>query len=109
MSANISLAELMLLEYLHKHSGSSGERIGLAPKPITRDLRISREQFAEESASLAAHGLAGMRNFRPDANDVPSLKCSSIWLTKKGEVYLKDHRPEPAQQGGDSEGGGAQG
>jgi hypothetical protein len=89
MSANISQAELTLLEYLHKHSGGSGERIGLAPKPITRELRISMKQFAEESAALAAQGLAGVRNFRPDANDVPSLKCSSIWLTRKGADYLK--------------------
>ena len=96
MSAIISVAELTLLEYLGKHSGRSGERIGLAPKPITRDLRISMEQFAEESASLAAHGFAGIRNFRPDANDIPSSKCSAIWLTKKGEDYLRSHRLAPA-------------
>jgi hypothetical protein len=96
MVANISPAELALLEYLHKHSGGLGERIGLDPKPITRSLRISMTQFAEDSASLAAQGLAGIRDFRPDANDVPSSRCSAIWLTKKGEDYLKSRIPGPA-------------
>ena len=89
MSAIISQAELTLLKYLREHSGGSGERIGLAPKPITRSLRISLKQFAEDSASLAAYGLVGVRNFRPDVNDVPSSKCSAIWLTRKGEDYLR--------------------
>ena len=80
---------MTLLEYLHKHSGSLGERIALDPKPISRSLRISMNQFAENSASLAAHGFAGMRDFRPNTKDVPSSKCSAIWLTKKGDDYLR--------------------
>ena len=96
MSANISQAELALLEYLRRHSGELGERIGLAPKPITRSLRISMIQFAENSASLAALSLAGVRDFRADTNDTPSLRCSAIWLTKKGEDYLKDRAAGPA-------------
>lgn len=92
MSAIISQTELALLEYLHVHSGGSGERIALDPKPITRCLKISMCRFAEDSASLAAQGLAGVRDFRADANDVPSSRRSAIWLTKKGEEYLRGWR-----------------
>ena len=89
MLTSISQVELMLLEYLQKHSGDSGKGIWLDPKAVARGLRISMGQFAENAASLAAHGFAGVRNFRPDAKDVPSSKCSAIWLTKNGENYLK--------------------
>jgi hypothetical protein len=95
MSPNITQAELALLEYLRTHSGGPGERIALDPRPITRSLRISMEQFAAESASLVARGFAGVRDFRTNANDVPSSKCSSIWLTGKGEDYLKRSRSGP--------------
>jgi hypothetical protein len=95
MSSNISRAELTMLEYLHQHSGGSGERIWLDPKPIRRDLRISMDQFVEDSASLVAHGFAGVRDFRPDANNVPSSTCSAIWLTRMGEEYLRRSRSGP--------------
>ena len=89
MSANISHDELTLLEYLYKHSSRSGQRVWLDPKPITRDLKLSNDQFTERSASLAALGFAGLRDYRADANDIPSLRCSAIWVTKKGQDYLK--------------------
>jgi hypothetical protein len=89
MVASLSQTELTLLQYLHEHSGGSGERIWLDPKPIARRLRISVTQFAADSASLAALGFAGVRDFRADANDVPSAKRSAIWLTGKGEDYLR--------------------
>jgi hypothetical protein len=92
MSAIISQTELMLLEYLHVHSGGSGQRIALDPKPIARSLKISMNQFGEDSASLAAHGFAGVRDFRAAPNDVPSSRRSAIWLTKKGEDYLRGWR-----------------
>jgi hypothetical protein len=89
MLASLSQTELTLLQYLREHSGASGERVWLDPKPIARRLRISVTQFAADSASLAALGLAGVRDFRADANDVPSAKRSAIWLTGKGEDYLR--------------------
>jgi hypothetical protein len=89
MSASISQSELALLKYLHEHSGQSGERIWLDPKPIIQSLHITMTQLAENSASLGAHGFAGVRDFRPDANNVPSSKCSAIWITRKGEDYLR--------------------
>jgi hypothetical protein len=89
MSENISQTELSLLVYLHEHSGGAGERIGLDPKPIRRSLRLSMNQFIADAASLTARGFAGVRDLRPDANDVPSSKCSAIWLTGKGEDYLR--------------------
>ncbi len=89
MSPTISQGERSLLQYLNQHSGGSGERISLDPKAVTRGLRISANQFAEDAAALAAHGLAGVRDFRPNANDIPSSKCSAIWLTRKGEDYLR--------------------
>jgi hypothetical protein len=94
MSANISHDEMTMLEYLYKHSSGSGVRIWLDPKPLTRDLRISNDQFAQRSASLVTLGYAGVRDFRADANDVPSLKCSAIWVTRKGEDYLRRSKAE---------------
>ena len=84
----ITPAELALLEYLHAHSCRSTVRPWLDPKPITQFFRISMIQFAAYSGALVARGFAGVREFRPDANDVPSLRCSAIWLTQKGEDYL---------------------
>jgi hypothetical protein len=89
MSPTISQAELTLLQYLHQHAGISGGRIGLDPKAIRRDLRINMPRLAEDSASLAAHGFAGVRHTRPGADDVPSSTCSAIWVTSKGEDYLR--------------------
>jgi hypothetical protein len=89
MLTNISATELMLLQYLQAHSGGAGERIGLDPKPIRRSLRISITQFITDASSLVAHGLAGVRDFRADANDIPSSVCSAIWLTGRGEEYLR--------------------
>lgn len=89
----VSPAQLEMLEYLHERSGGSGRRIGLDPKHIRRGLRISPTRFAEDSASLVAHGFAGVRALRPDANDVPSATCSAIWVTGKGEDYLRRSHP----------------
>ena len=89
MSGNISATQLDLLRHLRDHSGVSGGRVGLDPKPIASRLRISMAQFAADSAALAALGLAGVRNQRRDANDVPSATCLAIWMTKKGEDYLR--------------------
>jgi hypothetical protein len=96
MSSNLSPAELALLEYLHERSGTSGGRIGLDPKPITRDLRISMTSLAETSASLAALGLAGVRNNRASAEGVASTICAAIWVTSKGQDYLKRARSAAA-------------
>ena len=82
-----------MLEYLHERSGDSGLRIGLDPKYIRRGLRISPAQFAQASASLVDHGFVGVRSLRPDANDVPSATCSAIWVTGKGEDYLRRSHP----------------
>jgi hypothetical protein len=89
MSPTISPEELTLLQYLQARSGISGERVGLDPKAIKRALRITESRLAADAASLAAHGLAGVRNTRPDANGNPSTTCSAIWLTSKGEAYLE--------------------
>ena len=105
MLANITESELTLLRYLHVHSGGSGERISLDPRPIVRSLRMSMEEFARSAASLAALGLAGVRNFRPDSNDVPSPRCSAIWLTRSGEDFLKRMPaapPRPTTQSADA-------
>jgi len=95
MLLNISAAQVAMLQCLHKLTGGSGERISLDPKLIIRNLGVSVSQFTEDAAALAAHGLAGVRNFRPNTNDVPSPICSAIWLTGKGETYLKELRSEP--------------
>ena len=95
MSGNIRPTELDLLRYLSDHSGASGGRVGLDPKPIVSGLRISRTQFAADSAALQALGFVGVRNHRPKADDVPSTECSAIWMTKKGEDYLR-LQPRPA-------------
>ena len=95
MFANISLAEMTLLRYLQAHSGGSGERIWLDPKPIMHDLHVSESQFAEDAAALQAHGFAGVRYFT-DANDVRSSKCSAIWVTKIGNEFLRRSQVLPA-------------
>jgi hypothetical protein len=95
MSANLSPAELTLLQYLHDHAGVAGGRIGLDPKAIKRELRISVTRLAEDSASLAAHGFAGVRHTRPGADDVPSTTCSAIWVTSKGQDYLRRSQSGP--------------
>ena len=89
MLANISQAELTLLEYLHEHSGGLCSRIWLDPKPISKSLGISANQLIDNSASLAAHGFAGVRDSRPNANDLPSVECSAIWITRKGKACLR--------------------
>jgi hypothetical protein len=99
MSVEISQTELALLTYLYKHSGDSGERIWLDPKPIMHDLRISTEQFIKAWGTLAAHGLAGVRSSTPETTESRSMSCSAIWLTRKGKDYLKALPPGPAQQG----------
>jgi hypothetical protein len=93
MSVTISQAELKLLTHLYERSGTFGDRIGLDPKPIIRDLRISMTEFDEASAALAALGLCGRRDFRPDGADVPSHRCSAVWVTSKGAEYLAARTP----------------
>ena len=92
MSTTISPAELTLLQYLHDRAGVSGGRIALDPKAIKRGLRLSATQFAEDSASLAARGFAGVRHTRFGLDHVPVDTCSGIWVTTKGEAYLNDSR-----------------
>ena len=89
MPIYISPPQLGLLQYLREHSGGAGARTSQEPKAVTRDLRISTCQFAADSAALAAHGLAGVRNFWSDSKNAPSATCSAIWLTGKGEEHLR--------------------
>src|SRR5688572_28735722 len=95
MSAIISLAELTLLQHLHEHGGVAGGRIGLDPKVIKRDLRISMTRLEEDSASLAAHGFAGVRHTRPGADNASPSTCSAIWVTSKGQAYLRRSQSGP--------------
>jgi hypothetical protein len=89
MLMNISQAELTLLNYLNKHSGGADERIWLDPKPIAKSVGISANQLADNSASLAAHDFAGVRDSRPYADELPSVECSAIWITRKGKACLR--------------------
>jgi hypothetical protein len=95
MWTDISQEELTLLTYLHEHSGLRGGRIGLDPKAIKRELRISAARLAMDSASLAAHGFAGVRHVRTGPDERPSSTCSAIWVTIKGEDYLTRSRRRP--------------
>lgn len=85
----------MLLQYLHEHAGVSGGRIGLDPKSIKRGLRISETRLAEDAAALAAHGLAGVRHTRPRDEGAHTPISSAIWVTSKGEDYLRRFRVSP--------------
>ena len=87
----LSRTELTLLQYLKEHSGVSGGRIGLDPRAVMRTLGISKTQLAEDAASLAGHGLAGVRYARAGADGAPSSSssCSAIWITTGGEAHLK--------------------
>ena len=89
MPVNVTLPALTLLRYLHEHAGVSGGRIGLNPRVVMRALRISMTRLNEDAASLTADGLAGVRFARRGADDRPSSTCSAIWVTGKGEAYLK--------------------
>jgi hypothetical protein len=95
MSTTISPAELTLLRYLHDRAAVAGDRIALDPKAIKRGLRISTTQLAEDSASLAAHGFAGVRHTRFGLDHVPVDTCSGIWVTSKGEAYLNGSHSAP--------------
>ena len=95
MWTDISREELALLEYLHEHAGVRGGRIGLDPKVIKRELRISAARLDVDSASLAAQGLAGVRHTRTGSDERPSSTCSAIWVTIKGEDYLTRSRRRP--------------
>ena len=95
MPVNVSQPELTLLQYLHEHAGVSGGRIGLNPRAVMRALRINMTRLTEDAASLAAHGLAGVRFARRGADDLPSSTCSAIWVTEKGEAYLKQLQSRP--------------
>ncbi len=86
-----------MLQYLNQHAGGSGARTSLDPSFLTHQLGISAAQFAEDSKALAATGFVGVRDFRPNGNDVPSLRCSTIWITGKGEAYLRGLKQSPAQ------------
>jgi hypothetical protein len=99
MSADLTHQELTLLKYLHDRSGIPGARFGLDPKFVKRGLRISVTQFARDSAALAVRGFAAVRYARSDAGDVPSSTCSAIWVTSKGEDYLKEHEVAKSPEG----------
>jgi hypothetical protein len=88
LPAAVTAVEMRLLKYLREHSGRWDQSIWLDPGPVARGLGISANQLREESATLAARGLIGLRDFRPNANDVPSQRCAAIWLTRKGKEYL---------------------
>src|SRR5688572_24522645 len=89
MSSNLSPAKLTLLEYLHERSAGSRGRVGRDLKPTTGIPTTTMSRLAESSASLAALGLAGVRHNRPSAEGVASTICSAIWVTSKGQDYLK--------------------
>ena len=91
----LKLADIRLLNYLREHSGRSDQSTWLDPGPVARGLGISPTQLREESAPLAAAGFIGIRDFRPNANDVPSERCAAIWLTRKGKDYLWRRRTRP--------------
>ena len=88
MPSHITPAEFSLLSYLREHSAGPGERTSQDPKAIARGLRISIIQFAADAHALWAHGMVGTRGSAPDSGDLPSAKCSAIWLTRTGEEYL---------------------
>lgn len=89
MTEPIEEAELRMLAYLSEHAGGYHQRLWLDPKPLIRALGLSQEQFGTDSARLVAHGLAGVRNYAPDAVPVPPTRCCAIWLTGKGEDYMR--------------------
>jgi hypothetical protein len=99
MLANISRTELRLLHYLLERTGASGGRIALDPKAIMRGLRINATQLAADSAALAAHGFAGVRHSRSGPENVPVEACSAVWVTSKGEAYLKRAQSAPGAAG----------
>lgn len=90
MPEPITERELTLLQYLDDRAGVTGGRIGLDPQYIKRDLHIPLPCLIEDSAALTALGLAGMRYARARPDDIaPSTICSAIWVTSKGQAYLK--------------------
>ena len=92
MTSPLEEAELKLLAHLSEdaeHAGGNHQRLWLDPKPLIRRLGLSQEQFATDSGRLVAHGLAGVRKFASDAvSDTASPYCA-IWLTGKGEDYMR--------------------
>ena len=91
----LAQTELKLLAYLQEHSEGSGQRIGLDPKPIAKDLRIGPEQLTKDSSALKGHSLAGVRGFRADPERLEAVKVSSIWLTGRGEDFLRQLEADP--------------
>jgi|GraSoiStandDraft_4_1057263.scaffolds.fasta_scaffold1118545_1 hypothetical protein len=90
----LSPAECALLQYLHDHSAGWGERTSLDPKYVIRALRMGKPTFEAHVASLTAHGLAGARRFQADLErhgngDVVSGSPSAVWITGKGEEFLR--------------------
>ena len=105
MNPTLSRSECALLQYLHDHSPGSGERTSLDPKHVIRALRIGRPGFDADVASLTALGFAGARRYQPDcdraANATPvSTAPSAIWITGKGEDYLRCRLAERRRQPG---------
>lgn len=89
MRNGMNETELRLLAHLHERSAGSGQRVSLDPKAIAGKLRLKLDEVAACAAALAAHGLAGLRGFRPVADESPPTGISAVWLTGKGEDYLR--------------------
>ena len=89
INPTLSRSECALLQYLHDHSGGWGERTALDPKHVIRALRMGRPGFEADVASLAALGFAGARRFRPEGEREGVTPPSAVWITGKGEEFLR--------------------
>jgi hypothetical protein len=98
MNLTLSRSENALLQYLHDHSGGWGERTALDPKYVIRALRMGRPGFEADVASLTALGLAGARRFRNESERdnamAASTAPSAVWITGKGEDFLRFRQAE---------------
>ena len=95
MSSHLGETQLALLAYLREHSGGYAQRIGLDPKPVAKGLRIDHGELVMEASALVRHGLVGVRGFRPDAGHPASEPVPAIWLTGRGEDYLRRLEADP--------------
>jgi hypothetical protein len=91
INPTLSRSECALLQYLHDHSGGWGERTSLDPKYVIRALRLGRPGFEADMASLSALGFAGARRFRVEGEREAMMPPSAVWITGKGEEFLR-HR-----------------
>src|SRR4051794_23549939 len=95
MTLHLGETQLTLLAYLREHSGGYAQRIGLDPKPITQRLHIEHGELVKDSSALVRHGFVGVRGFRPEAGDSASHTVPAIWLTGRGEDYLRRLEADP--------------